>query len=157
MKTILLPLESGDGQQAMLETAWLAATAFGSTIQGLYIRRALPGVVVADIGGYAAAAPDLVESFEAEDRERGASARRAFEEFLRGKGVALGEAPSGAGPAGAGQNALAGEPSITVGNIKEYQADNSIKSRFLPVRSVATIHGQAVLWADGAQDSGAIG
>ena len=59
--------------------------------------------------------------------------------------------------AGAGQNALSGEPSITVGNIKEYQADNSIKSRFLPVRSVATIHGQAVLWADGAQDSGAIG
>ena len=97
MKTILLPLESGDGLQSMLETAWLAATAFGSTIQGLYIRRALPGVVVADIGGYAAAAPDLVESFEAEDRERGASARRAFEEFLRGKGVTLGE-PPGAGP-----------------------------------------------------------
>ncbi len=102
MKMILLPLESGDGQQAMLETAWLAATAFGSTIQGLYIRRALPGVVVADIGGYAAAAPDLVESFEAEDRERGAAARRAFEEFLRGKGVTLGEAPPGAGPAGTG-------------------------------------------------------
>ena len=60
-------------------------------------------------------------------------------------------------PAGAGQNALSGEPSITVGNIKEYQADNSIKSRFLPVRSVATIHGQAILWADGAQDSSAIG
>ncbi len=95
MKTILLPLESGDGLQSMLETAWLAATAFGSTIQGLYIRRALPGVVVADIGGYAAAAPDLVESFEAEDRERGVAARRAFEEYFRGKGVALGEAPSG--------------------------------------------------------------
>lgn len=94
MKTILLPLESGDGLQSMLETAWLAASAFGSTIQGLYIRRALPGVVVADIGGYAAAAPDLVESFEAEDRERGAAARRAFEEFLRGKGVALGEGPA---------------------------------------------------------------
>lgn len=94
MKTILLPLESGDGLQSMLETAWLAASAFGSTIQGLYIRRALPGVVVADIGGYAAAAPDLVESFEAEDRERGAAARRAFEEFLRGKGVALGESPA---------------------------------------------------------------
>ena len=101
MKTILLPLESGDGLQSMFETAWLAATAFGSVIQGLYIRRALPGVVVADIGGYAAAAPDLVESFEAEDRERGASARRAFEEFLRGKGVELGEAP-GAGPASTG-------------------------------------------------------
>jgi nucleotide-binding universal stress UspA family protein len=104
MKTILLPLETGDGLQSMLETAWLAATAFGSTIQGLYIRRALPGVVVADIGGYAAAAPDLVESFEAEDRERGAQARRTFEEFLRGKGVALGEpGPSdgtGTGPGG---------------------------------------------------------
>ncbi len=94
MKTILLPLESGDGLQSMLETAWLTASAFGSAIQGLYIRRALPGVVVADIGGYAAAAPDLVESFEAEDRERGAAARRAFEEFLRGKGVALGEGPA---------------------------------------------------------------
>ncbi len=99
MKTILLPLESGDGLQSMLETAWLAATAFGSTIQGIYIRRALPGIVVADIGGYAAAAPDLVESFEAEDRERGASARKAFEEFLRGKGVTLGEPPADAGPA----------------------------------------------------------
>ncbi len=99
MKTILLPLESGDGLQSMLETAWLAATAFGSTIQGLYIRRALPGIVVADIGGYAAAAPDLVESFEAEDRERGASARRAFEEFLQGKGVTLSEPSTDAGPA----------------------------------------------------------
>jgi nucleotide-binding universal stress UspA family protein len=98
MKTILLPLEDGDGLQSMLETAWIAASTFGSTIQGLYIRRALPGVVVADIGGYAAAAPDLVESFEAEDRERGARAQRTFEEFLRGKGVAVGEpAPGGGG------------------------------------------------------------
>ncbi len=100
MKTILLPLESGDGLQSMLETAWLAASAFGSTIQGIYIRRALPGIVVADIGGYAAAAPDLVESFEAEDRERGASARQAFEEFLRGKGVALDESPPEVSPTG---------------------------------------------------------
>ncbi len=60
MKTILLPLESGDGQQAMLETAWLAATAFGSTIQGLYIRRALPNVAVADIGGYVATTESFV-------------------------------------------------------------------------------------------------
>ncbi len=96
MKTILLPLENSDSLQSMLETAWMAATAFGSTIQGLYIRRALPGVVVADIGGYAAAAPDLVESFEAEDRERGAQAQRNFEEYLRGKGVTVGEPSTGA-------------------------------------------------------------
>ena len=94
MKTILLPLENGDGLRAMLDTAWLAALSFGSTIEGLYIRRALPGVVVADIGGYAAAAPDLVESFEAEDRERGERARASFEDFLRAKGVTLGSGPA---------------------------------------------------------------
>jgi nucleotide-binding universal stress UspA family protein len=96
MKTILLPLENGDGLQAMLETAWLAAVSFGSTIEGLYIRRALLGVVVTDIGGYAAAS-DLVESFEAEDRERGELARGLFEDFLRGKGVALSAGPAAAG------------------------------------------------------------
>ena len=94
MKTILLPLEESEGLGAMLETAWLAASAFGSAIQALYIRRALPGVVVADIGGYAAAAPDLVESFEAEDRERGRRVRTLFEAFLRAKGVELGDRKS---------------------------------------------------------------
>ncbi len=33
MKTILLPLESGDGLQSMLKTAWLAATAFGGVVR----------------------------------------------------------------------------------------------------------------------------
>ncbi len=111
MKTILLPLENGDGLRAMLETAWLAALSFGSTIEGLYIRRALPGVVVADIGGYAAAAPDLVESFEAEDRERGERARANFEDFLRAKGVTL-----GADPAAEGQPAAAWAQEIPPGD-----------------------------------------
>jgi nucleotide-binding universal stress UspA family protein len=97
MKTILLPLEESDGLASMLETAWLAAGAFGSALTALYIRRALPGVVVADIGGYAAAAPDLVESFEAEDRERGRRVRGLFEDFLRNKGVELGAAPAAEG------------------------------------------------------------
>ena len=97
MKTILLPLEESEGLGAMLETAWLAARAFGSAIEALYIRRALPGVVVADIGGYAAAAPDLVESFEAEDRERGRRVRTLFEEFLRAKGVELGASAAAEG------------------------------------------------------------
>ena len=97
MKTILLPLEQSEGLAAMLETAWLAAKGFGSGIEALYIRRALPGVVVADIGGYAAAAPDLVESFEAEDRERGRRVRAQFEDFLRGNGVELGAEPAAEG------------------------------------------------------------
>ena len=87
MKTILLPLEESGSLRSMLDTAWLAATRFGSYIEALYIRRALPGVVVADIGGYAAAAPDLVESFEAEDRERGQHVRKIFEDFLREKNI----------------------------------------------------------------------
>ncbi len=102
MKTILLPLEESDGLGAILETAWLAASGFGSALEALYIRRALPGVVVADIGGYAAAAPDLVESFEAEDRERGRRVRATFEDFLRAKGLELGAAPAAEGRPGAG-------------------------------------------------------
>ncbi len=98
MKTILLPLEESEGLRSMLETAWLAATRLGGTIEALYIRRALPGVVVADIGGYAAATPDLVQSFEDEDRERGRRVRGLFQEFLRQKGLALGaEAPAAEG------------------------------------------------------------
>jgi len=97
MKTILLPLENGDGLQATLETAWLAAVSFGSTIEGLRTHRALPGMVVSEIDGYAAAVFDLAESFEAEDRERGARARAIFEDFLSGKGVGLGAGSAAVG------------------------------------------------------------
>lgn len=87
--TILVPLEDCDAAGSMLETAWLAAEQFGSFVEGLYIKRALSGVVVADIGGYAVATADLVESFEEEDRQRGQRVRARFEEFVRGKGVSL--------------------------------------------------------------------
>ena len=100
MKAILLPLEESDGVPSMLETACLAAQRFGSHIDGLYVRRALPGVVVADIGGYAAATPDLMQSFEEEDRQRGERMRTSFEEFMRKKGVPLG-APGDGGPSAA--------------------------------------------------------
>lgn len=93
MKTILLPLEESDSVPAMFETAWLAAQCFNSYVEGLYIRRALPGVVVADIGGYAAATPDLMQSFEEEDAQRGRRARAQFEDFVRGKGAPLGAGP----------------------------------------------------------------
>lgn len=87
MKTILVPLEESEAIASMLETAWLAAERFGSYLEGLYIRRALPGVVVADIGGYAAATPDLMQSFEEEDRQRGQRVRAQFEDFVRAKGA----------------------------------------------------------------------
>jgi nucleotide-binding universal stress UspA family protein len=97
MKTILVPLEDCDAAGPMIETAWLAAEQFGAYIEGLYIKRALSGVVVADIGGYAVATADLVESFEEEDRQRGKRVRTRFEDFMRGKNVALGGT---AGPSG---------------------------------------------------------
>lgn len=96
MKSILVPLEESGAVRSMLETAWLAAEIFASYVEGLYIRRALPGVVVADIGGYAAATPDLMQSFEEEDRQRAARVRGLFEDFAREKGVTVG------GPAAAG-------------------------------------------------------
>lgn len=101
MKSILVPLEESPGVPAMLETAWRAAERFGSYIEGLHIRRSLPGIVVADIGGYAAATPDLMQSFEQEDAERGKHVFAAFDAFMRGHGAAL-------GPAGASDTPTAG-------------------------------------------------
>jgi len=105
MKTILVPLEDCDGADAMLETAWLLGRSFDSYIEGLFIKRALPGVVIADIGGYAAATPEVMESFAEEDRERGQRMRARFEDFARSKGLttaAGGGAAPGAGDADAG-------------------------------------------------------
>ncbi|MHA1599636.1 MAG: universal stress protein [Alphaproteobacteria bacterium] len=95
IKTILVPLEDCDATESMLETAWYVAEQFGGYVEGLYIKRALSGVVVADIGGYAVATADLVESFEEEDRQRGQRVRARFEDFVRGKGVILGGAATG--------------------------------------------------------------
>jgi len=95
IKTILVPLEDCDATGSMLETAWLAAEQFGCYLEGLYIKRALSGVVVADIGGYAVATADLVESFEEEDRQRAQRVRTRFEDFVRSKGAALGGAATG--------------------------------------------------------------
>jgi len=101
MKTILVPLEESEAVTSILTTAWLAATRFGSLIEGLYIRRALPGVVVADIGGYAAATPDLMQSFEEEDWRRDKRVRSIFESFMGDKGVPLDAGPAGESPTAA--------------------------------------------------------
>jgi nucleotide-binding universal stress UspA family protein len=87
-----VPLEDSGAAPAMLATAWLAARRFSSTVEALYVRRSLPGVVVADIGGYAAATPDLMQSFEQEDQQRAGQVRALFESFVREHGGAKGEA-----------------------------------------------------------------
>ncbi len=98
MKSILVPLEDSATATAALRTAWLAAQRFGSTVEALYVRRSLPGVVVADIGGYAAATPDLMQSFEQEDQQRAAQVRATFDEFLAKEGVKPGDPARGDKP-----------------------------------------------------------
>ena len=90
MKSILAPLEDSAAVPRVLGPAWLAAQRFGGTVEAIYVRRALPGVVVADIGGYAAATPDLMQSFEQEDRQRAQQVRAAYDDFLRAQGIKSG-------------------------------------------------------------------
>ena len=87
MKTILVPVEESTVLPSMLETALLAARRFGGQVDGLHVRPALPGVVAAGAAGLVAATPDLVESFERQDRERTERAQSLFNEFMRAKGV----------------------------------------------------------------------
>lgn len=96
MKTILVPVEESTVLPSMLETALLAARRFGGQVDGLHVRPALPGVVAAGAAGLVAATPDLVESFERQDRERTERAQSLFNEFMRAKGV--GPTPVGDGP-----------------------------------------------------------
>lgn len=98
MKTILVPLEDSSAAPSMLRTAWLAAQRFGGMIEGLHVHRTLPGVVVADIGGYAAATPDLMQSFEQEDQQRARQAHAAFDAFFREHGVTPGDQGDAAQP-----------------------------------------------------------
>jgi nucleotide-binding universal stress UspA family protein len=96
MKTILVPVEESGVLPSMLESALLAARRFNSYIEGLHVRPALPGVVAAGAAGLVAATPDLVESFERQDRERTERARQLFREFMSAKNVEEASAP---GPA----------------------------------------------------------
>jgi len=83
MKTMLLPLEESDGLPSILRTALLAASAFGSYMEGLHVRPGLTGVVAAGAEGLVAATPGLIESFEREDQARAQRVRAFFEAFMR--------------------------------------------------------------------------
>ena len=88
MKSILIPFEESDGLPSILETAYLAATRFGSYVEGLHVRPTLPAIAVDP----AFAATDaLTESFERQNQERARRARQKFEDFLRDKGLPRGE------------------------------------------------------------------
>jgi nucleotide-binding universal stress UspA family protein len=114
MKTILLPLEESEALPSILETALLAAKAFGSYMEGLHVRPGLTGVVAAGAEGLVAATPGLIESFEREDQARAQRVRASFEGFMRQReiprGLAL--APSDAPSAGWYEETTQGEATI---------------------------------------------
>lgn len=89
MKTILIPIEESDGLASMLETALMAATEFGSYIEGLYYQPTSAGAMVVAGEGLVVTTPELVESVERQDRNRRERVRAQFSSFMERKGVRL--------------------------------------------------------------------
>jgi nucleotide-binding universal stress UspA family protein len=93
MKTILVPLEESDVLPSILEVALIVAKRFDSYIEGLYEQPGLTEVVIAG-EGLGVTPPDLVETFQQQEKERSVRAHELFEEFMKEKGVPL----NGGGP-----------------------------------------------------------
>ena len=88
MKTILVPLEESDVLPSILEAALIVAKRFDSYIEGLYEQPGLTEVVVAG-EGLGVTPPDLVETFQQQEKERAVRAHELFEAFMKEKGVPL--------------------------------------------------------------------
>lgn len=88
MKTILVPLEESDGLVSMLETAAHVAARFGSYVEGMYVQPALTEVVAAGAEGLGVSTPNLLQTFEQEDRERTERVYQVFQNMVQAKGLA---------------------------------------------------------------------
>ena len=88
MKTILVPLEESDVLLSILETALLVGQKFNCYIEGLYEQPGLTEVVVAG-EGLGVTPPDLVETFQQQEKERAVRAHELFEAFMIDKSVPL--------------------------------------------------------------------
>ena len=88
MKTILVPLEESGVLPSILETALIVGQKFNSYIEGLYEQPGLTEVVVAG-EGLGVTPPDLVETFQQQEKERAVRAHELFEAFMKEKGVPL--------------------------------------------------------------------
>tara|TARA_Y100001934_G_scaffold40163_1_gene47824 strand:+ start:751 stop:1605 length:855 start_codon:yes stop_codon:yes gene_type:complete len=86
MKTILIPLEDSDVLSSTLASAYIVAKRFGSYIEGLYEQPGLTEVVVAG-EGLGVTPPDLVETFQQQEKERAVRAHELFKTFMDEKGV----------------------------------------------------------------------
>lgn len=82
MKNILVPIEEHDSIAAVLETAWRFAQGFGSRIEGIALGPDTGDLIAADF----AIAGSIFD--EKTRRELVEHARRVFEDFMAGHGVA---------------------------------------------------------------------
>ena len=96
LKTILVPLEESEALSSVLETSLILARRYGSYIEGLNVRRALSGLILAGAEGGFATSPDLEERFTREAEEQARRVRGQFEAFMRKHGIPGG--PDGEGP-----------------------------------------------------------
>ena len=91
MKSILVPMEPHEGMASVLETALLLARKCDSYIEGFPLRFGISEFVAVDPAG---SIP--LESYRQESLEEAAQARKMFETFMTGRGIAR----SGAAPKG---------------------------------------------------------
>jgi nucleotide-binding universal stress UspA family protein len=90
MKSLLVAVEPGDGLQPMLRMAAMAAARLGACAEGAFVSANPPTVLVASGDGLAAAAAhEMIEEFQAQERERAALARDAFLAAMTEAGLPL--------------------------------------------------------------------
>lgn len=100
MKAILVPLSDNSALPSMLRSAATVSKAFGSFVEGGYVR-AEPSVILAsdDTG---ATTPALIESFEREDAARSDRLQETFMAACREEGIEARSAVSRIGASGGG-------------------------------------------------------
>jgi nucleotide-binding universal stress UspA family protein len=94
MKALLTAVEPGDGLDATLSTAAVAARWLGALADGAFVSVSPPTVLVASGDGLAAAAAhEMIEEFQERERERGEAARQTFLAAMTEAGLAMVQDP----------------------------------------------------------------
>jgi nucleotide-binding universal stress UspA family protein len=122
MKAILVPVDVHDGLPSVLRCALLAASRFGSHMEGLFLWRGVPRMVPVAPEGAFLPASDLVEDLERADRERSVRLRQRFEAFMAEHDVPLAVSGrvEGAPSASWSEQVLTGDDAIgTVGRLHD--------------------------------------
>ncbi len=110
-KTILVPLDSGELNRAVLDTALAAARRFQAHIEVLYVRPD-PGQTLpfATLGMSASMKKSVIESATRSAEELSSQVRKAFEDFCRQNDLGIAVRPPAPGKASAAWREQVGHP-----------------------------------------------